>query len=100
MRVTAIHAQTERKGQDMSVRCAEKRRCQARMLWVHGPIRATSGVCAIAQAARRKKCLFNRKNQAIFKPDRGNLGNVGLNDLNFVFDRQVYSAKMTATPLR
>ena len=60
MRMTAIHAQTERKRQDRSVRRAEKRRRRARMLRVRGLIRPTSGVCATADTARGEKRLLQR----------------------------------------
>jgi hypothetical protein len=74
MRMTAIRTQTERKRQDRSVRHAEKRRCRAGTLRVHGPIRATSGVCAIADAAWGEKRLFNWQNQAILASDGTPLG--------------------------
>ena len=74
MRMTAIRTRTERKRQDRSVRHAEKRRCRAGTLRVHGPIRPTSGVCAIADAAWGEKRLFNWQNQAILASDGTPLG--------------------------
>jgi hypothetical protein len=57
MRVTAIQAKTERKRQDKSARCAEKRRRRAGMLRVYGPIRPTSSACATTDPAWGKKTL-------------------------------------------
>ena len=57
MRVTAVHAQTERKRQDKSARRAEKHRRRAGMLRVYGPIHPTSGVCATTDAVRGGKTL-------------------------------------------
>ena len=74
MRLIAIRTQTERKRQDRSVRPAEKRRCRAGTLRVHGPIRPTSGVCAITDAAWGEKHLFNWQNQAILASDGRPLG--------------------------
>jgi hypothetical protein len=66
MRMTAIHAQTERKPQDRSVRRAEKRRCRARMLRVHRMIHQAPSGWATTDTAQGEKCLFNRQNQSIF----------------------------------
>jgi hypothetical protein len=41
---------------------------------IRGPIRPVPAVCTTAQAAQRKKCLFNWKSQAIFAPDGMPLG--------------------------
>ena len=57
MRVTEVQAKTERKRQDKSARCAEKRRRRAGMLRVYGPIHPTSGVCATTDAVRGGKTL-------------------------------------------
>jgi hypothetical protein len=74
MRVTAIQAKTERKRQDKSARCAEKRRRRAGMLRVWGPIRTTSGVCATTDAAWGAKRLINWRNQAILTSNGRPLG--------------------------
>jgi len=66
MRVTAIRVKTERKRQDKSARCAEKRRRWAGMLRVWGAIRPTSDVRATTDAARGGKRLINGRSQAIF----------------------------------
>jgi hypothetical protein len=52
MRMTAIHAQTERKRQDRSARCAEKHRCRDRTRRFRGLIRSVSAACATAGAAQ------------------------------------------------
>jgi hypothetical protein len=64
MRMTAIHAQTERKRQDRFVRHAEKRRRRAVTLLVRGPIRKARGVCANTDTAQGEKRLFNWQIQA------------------------------------
>jgi hypothetical protein len=64
MRMTAIHAQTERKRQDRFVRHAEKRRRRAVTLRVRGPIRKARGVCANTDTAQGEKRLFNWQIQA------------------------------------
>jgi len=74
MRVTAIQTKTERKRQDTSARCAEKRRRRAGMLRVYGPIRPTSGVCATTDAARGGKRLISWRSQAILTSEGGQLG--------------------------
>ena len=66
MRVTAIRVETERKRQDKSARCAEKRRRWAGMLRVLGAIRPTSDVRATTDAARGGKRLIRWRSQAIF----------------------------------
>ncbi len=64
MRITAIQAKTERKRQDKSARCAEKRRGRTRILRVNGLIRPTPGAFATASTARRAKRLLNWQNAA------------------------------------
>ena len=74
MRVTEIQAKTERKREDKSARCAEKRRRRAGMLRVWGPIRTTSGVCATTVDARGGKRLINWRSQANFTSEGRPLG--------------------------
>ena len=74
MRVTAIQTQSERKRQDRSVRCAEKRRCRAGMPRGRGLIRPHSSVPATADAARGEKHLFDGQVQASFLASRRPLG--------------------------
>lgn len=74
MRVAVIQTQTERKPQDRSVRRAETRSRQARMHRVHGPIRPTSGDCAIADADRGEKHLFDGQIEAILTSEGSPLG--------------------------
>ena len=62
----AIHAQTERKRLDRSVRCAEKRRPWARKQRLRGLIRPDPAVCATAGAACGRKSLSSDRIQAIF----------------------------------
>jgi hypothetical protein len=66
MRMTAIHAQTERKWHDRSSRCAEKHRLRARTQLLGGLIRPVPEACATAGAARCEKRLPNRQIQAKF----------------------------------
>jgi hypothetical protein len=86
MRVTAIWAQTPRKRLDSSVRRAEKRRCEARKLRVHDPIRPILGACEAAATARGGKNLPSGQTQEIVTSDgrqlgecrlRGRLGQLG-----------------------
>ena len=58
MRTTAIRARTRRERKDRSVRYSEKGRRRAGTLWVHWPIRPTSGVWATAGAAwgEKRRC--------------------------------------------
>ena len=65
MRVTAVHAQTERKRQDKSARSAEKRWCHARKRRLPGLIRPIPAACATADAGRGEKCLSSGQNQVI-----------------------------------
>jgi hypothetical protein len=74
MRMTVIQAETERKRQDRSARCAEKHRPWARMLRVYGPFRPTSGVCATTDAARGGKRLISWRSEAILTSDGRPLG--------------------------
>jgi len=74
MRMTAILAQTERKQQDRSVRCAEKHRRRAGMMRTPGLIRPNPSVCPTADAARDEKRLLNWQNQAILPLDSMPLG--------------------------
>ncbi len=74
MRVTAIPTQTERKPQDRSVRRAEKRRRQARMLRVCGLIRPAASVCATADTAWGGKHLSSGQDQAILPSSGRPLG--------------------------
>src|SRR3546814_5529911 len=74
MRMTTIHAESERKRQDRSVYRAEKRLCRARMLRVRGLIHPTSTVCATTDTARSEKRLNSEQNQAILKSSGGPLG--------------------------
>ena len=74
MRVTLKLPEGERKRQDKSVRHAENRRCRARMLRVHGPIRPVPATCATADAVRREKRLSSGQNQAILTSYGGLLG--------------------------
>jgi len=60
MRMIAINAQTERKQQDRSARCAEKRRRQASTLRIRGPIHPVPDVCATAHGAQGEKTIDQR----------------------------------------
>ncbi len=74
MRMIAIHAQTERKRLDRSVRCAEKRRPWARKQRLRGLIRPDPAVCATAGAARGRKSLSSARIQATFTSNDTPLG--------------------------
>ena len=74
MRMTAIHAQTERKRQDGSVRRAEKHHRRARTRRFRGLIRAVSAACSTTAAAQGGKRLSGGRIQAIFAPDSRQLG--------------------------
>jgi len=74
MRMTAIHAQTERKRQDRSARCAEKYRCRDRTRQFRGLIRPISAACATAGAAQGEKRLSSAWIQAIFSSNSMPLG--------------------------
>ena len=74
MRMIAIHAQTERKRLDRSVRCAEKRRPWARKQRLRGLIRPDPAVCATAGAACGRKSLSSARIQAIFTSNATPLG--------------------------
>jgi hypothetical protein len=80
MRMTAIHAQTERKRQDRSVRCAEKHRRRARTRRLRGLIRPVPAACATEDTGWGEKCLSS--GQKISRSSRQpacHLGNVGQN---------------------
>jgi len=79
MRMIAIHAQTERKRLDRSVRCAEKRRPWARKQRLRGLIRPDPAVCATAGAACGRKSLSSARIQAIFTSNATPLGECRLN---------------------
>ncbi len=79
MRMIAIHAQTERKRLDRSVRCAEKRRPWARKQRLRGLIRPDPAVCATAGAACGRKSLSSARIQAIFTSNDTPLGECRLN---------------------
>ena len=74
MRMTAIHAQTERKRQDRSARRAEKRRRPDTTRRLRRPIRPDPAVCVTAGAARGGKSLSSGRIQAIFTSDGMPLG--------------------------
>jgi hypothetical protein len=74
MRMTAIQVQTERKRQDRSARCAEKRRCRARTRRLRGLIRPVPAACATADNAQGEKCLSSGQNQVILTSDSMPLG--------------------------
>ena len=74
MRVTAIHAQTERKRQDRSVRRAEKRRRPDTTRRLRGPICPVPAPCAPDNAAQDGKYLSSGRIQAIFTSDGMPLG--------------------------
>ena len=80
MRMIAIHAQTERKRLDRSVRCAEKRRPWARKQRLRGLIRPDPAVCATAGAACGRKSLSSARIQAIFTSNDTPLGECRLKD--------------------
>ncbi|ABS68484.1 hypothetical protein Xaut_3255 [Xanthobacter versatilis] len=79
MRMIAIHAQTERKRLDRSVRCAEKRRPWARKQRLRGLIRPDPAVCATAGAACGRKSLSSARIQALFTSNDTPLGECRLN---------------------
>lgn len=81
MRMIAIHAQTERKRLDRSVRCAEKRRPWARKQRLRGLIRPDPAVCATAGAACGRKSLSSARIQAIFTSNATPLGECRYNCL-------------------
>ena len=66
MRMTAIHAQTERKRQDRSAHSAEKHRRRAKTPQGRCLIRLVPGVCATSDAGWGEKCLSSGQNQATF----------------------------------
>ena len=66
MRMTAIHAQTERKRQDRSVRCAEKHRRRAKTRRLRCLIRPVSAACATEDTGWGEKCLSSGQNQTLF----------------------------------
>ena len=74
MRMTAIHAQTERRRQDRSARCAEKHRRRDRTRRLRGLIRPLSAACATAGVAQGEKRLSSGRIQAIFTPSGTPLG--------------------------
>jgi hypothetical protein len=65
MRMTAVHAQTERKRQDWSARCAEKYHRQDRSAQLCVLIRHVSAVRSIKAAAQGEERLSSVHNQAI-----------------------------------
>ncbi len=73
MRVTAFHAQTERKRQDRSARCAEKHHRRARTRWLQRRICPVPRACAPADTARGQKLLASEQTQAILTSDGGPL---------------------------
>ena len=86
MRVIAIHAQTERKRQEKSVRRAEKHRLRAKTRRFCRLIRPVPAAHATAGAARGAKCLSSARNPAILASDRGPLGECRFNK---EFDRLI-----------
>jgi hypothetical protein len=73
--VTAIQAKIERKRQDRSACCAEKRRRRARMLRAPGPIRQTPGAFTISGTTQKdKKHLFSGQIQPILRSSGSQLG--------------------------
>jgi hypothetical protein len=74
MRMTATHAQTERKRQDRSVRCAEKHRRRSRTRQSRCLIRLAPEACTVADAAQDKKRLSSGRIQAIFASEGRPLG--------------------------
>lgn len=69
MRITAIYALSERKRQDIYVRCAETRRCWARIMHVPHMIRPAQGVWATAEAGLSEKRLSSGQSKAILASD-------------------------------
>ena len=75
MRMTAIHAQTKRKRQDRSARCAEKHHRRDRIRRFRGRSALFQRLaCAPDDAARDGKCLSSGWIQAIFTSDGITLG--------------------------
>ena len=74
MCITTINAQTERKRQDRSGRCAEKHRLRARTRRFRGLIRTVPAPCTTAGANRGEKRLSSGRIQAIFTSDGTPLG--------------------------
>lgn len=74
MRLTAIKTQTERKGQDNSVRQAEKHACGARMMRAQGPIRPAPALCATADTAWGDENLLSGRIQDILRSSGRRLG--------------------------
>ena len=87
MRMIAIHAQTERKRLDRSVRCAEKRRPWARKQRLRGLIRPDPAVCATAGAACGRKSLSSARIQAIFTSNDTPLGECRLKKAGIGLDQ-------------
>ena len=81
--MTAIHAQTERKRLDGSVRRAEKHHRRARTRRFRGLIRAVSAACSTTAAAQGGKRLSGGRIQAIFTSDGTPLGECRLRILMF-----------------
>ena len=81
MRLTAVHAQTERKRQDRSARCAEKHRRRARKQRLRGLIRPVSAACATAGAAQGGKRLSSGRFWPIFMSDGTPLGECRINQI-------------------
>ena len=71
---TEICAQTERKRQDRSVRCAEKHHRRARTQRFPGLIRPVPAARVTAEAAWREKGLSSEKNGAILVSDGSLIG--------------------------
>jgi hypothetical protein len=69
MRVTATQTQTGRKQQDRSVRRAEKRGSQARMMRIRSLIRTVPAASAAMCASMTAKCLIYAPDQATFTPN-------------------------------
>ena len=74
MRMTAIHAQTERERQDRSIRRAEKHRRRARTVPLRGLIRPVFAACAASDAAQGEKHLSGGRIQAILTSEGRPLG--------------------------
>ena len=93
MRMIAIHAQTERKRLDRSVRCAEKRRPWARKQRLRGLIRPDPAVCATAGAACGRKSLSSARIQAIFTSNDTPLGECRLKRVFHMGDGRWWDAE-------
>jgi hypothetical protein len=74
MRVTATQTQTGRKQQDRSVRSAEKRGRQARMMRIRSLIRTVPAASAAMCASMTAKCLIYAPDQATLTPSGMPLG--------------------------